>query len=154
MQNHYYDDTHPLRPYTYSLDAMPGTLPPANALRGDKPTAPAGYWPGESNGAWVDIEDHRGAEGYLNGQPHTIADVGPLPEGWSTTPPPLTPEEQATQRKAEILARLAAIDAARSRPLGDLALGQYEEFARAKLAALETERTALAAELAGLEQAG
>jgi hypothetical protein len=58
----------------------------------------------------------------------------------------------AAQGRTEILGRLAAIDAARSRPLGDL--GQYEEFVRQKLTALETERTALATELAGLEQAG
>jgi hypothetical protein len=64
------------------------------------------------------------------------------------------PEEIAAARKAEIDARLTKMDLERSRALSDIALGQYEDFARAKLIDLETERTALATELAGLEQAG
>lgn len=94
MDNHYFNASHPLRPYTHSTPANPGTMPPANALRGDKPTAPAGYWPGESGGAWIDIEDHRGLQGWLDGEPYTVTDFGPLPDGWSDAAPepePITP---------------------------------------------------------------
>lgn len=98
MQNHYFDDAHPLRPYTHSLPAMPGTFPPVNALRAEEaPITESGFWPCESNGVWVAVEDHRGKSGYLNGQTHEIKELGPLPEGWSDTPPPPPPptvEEQ------------------------------------------------------------
>jgi hypothetical protein len=96
------------------------------------------------------VEDHKGKDGWLNGEPHKITEYGPLPEGWSDTPPPPTAEELDAQRRADILARLAVIDVERSRPLADLALGQDEDFARQKLITLEAERAALAAELAGL----
>ena len=51
--NHYFDPTAPLHPYTHSLPATPGTLPPPNALRSDAESlaAPAGFWPCEQNGA-------------------------------------------------------------------------------------------------------
>ena len=94
MQNYYFDITHPLRPYTHALEANSETVPPANALRDIKPTTKAGYHPGEKNGKWIFIEDHRKEEGYLHGKPHTIADFGPYPTGRSTTPPTPTPEEQ------------------------------------------------------------
>ncbi len=90
MQNNYYDDTIPLRPYTHSTYATPDAFPPDNAIRGDEaPTAPAGFWPGANadKTGWVNIEDHKGEEGYLNGESYTIKDYGPYPEGWSSAPP-------------------------------------------------------------------
>ena len=33
------------------------------------------------------VEDHRGASGWINGRPHVITDFGPLPSGWSASPP-------------------------------------------------------------------
>lgn len=45
MHNHYVDPTHPHRPYTHSLAATPGTMPPASALRGEKPAKVPGFWP-------------------------------------------------------------------------------------------------------------
>ena len=130
-------------------DDFGGPLP-AGALYEAPPDAPEGFIPRWTGAAWEPAESHKDREGYLHGQPHTIKEHGPLPEGWSDTPPPPTPEELAERRRGEVLARLAAIDAARSRPLADLALGQDEAFARQKLAALEAERAALAEDLAGL----
>jgi hypothetical protein len=150
MQNHYYDNTHPLHPYTYSLDAMPGTLPPANALRGDKPTVPAGYWPSEKDGRWIDIEDHRGEEGYVNGSPFTILDFGTYPSGWSITPPELTDEEKTGLRRAEINAIFAQIDADSIRPLRAIANGEGCDDDRKKLAELAATATALREELTRL----
>jgi hypothetical protein len=103
LLNHYFDASSPLRPYTHSLLATPGTVRPSNALRVDLPftfagdghpakeNVPAefkGFWPCEKDGAWVLVEDHRSEQGYINGEPHTIKDVGPRPDGWSDTPPP------------------------------------------------------------------
>ena len=42
---------------------------------------------------WEQVESHKGEEGYVNGLPHTIKSHGPLPEGWSETPPPPTLQE-------------------------------------------------------------
>ncbi len=98
MLNNYFNINHPLRPYTHSLPATPGTVPPPNALRDSAPpTAPEGFWPGESGGVWVNIEDHRGEEGYVNGEPFTITDFGPYPQGWSTEPP--APPEPTDEEK-------------------------------------------------------
>ena len=45
------------------------------------------------DGKWTQVENHKGEEGYLNGERTIIKEFGPLPEGWSTTPPPPTEEE-------------------------------------------------------------
>lgn len=150
MQNHYYDNTHTLRPYTHSLEAMPGTIAPANALRGEKPTAKPGFWPGEKGGKWVDIEDHRGEEGYVNGEAFTIRDFGPYPDGWSTEEPEPTEAEKNAARRMEILSRLIAIDADSVRPLRAIARSEATDADTEKLAALDTEADALRAELATL----
>ena len=108
MQNNYFDATHPLRPYTHSLPAMPGTIPPANALRGETPAARPGFHPAEKAGRWIEIEDHRGQSGYVNGTPCEIKDFGPLPDGWSDTPPPPTLEEARAAKLAEVMSAYQA----------------------------------------------
>ena len=109
MQNNYFDANHPLRPYIHSLPAMPGTYPPANALRGEEPpTARPGFHPAEKAGQWIAIEDHRGETGYVNGQPHEIKDFGPLPDGWSDTPPPPTLHEAREARLDEVMSAYQA----------------------------------------------
>ena len=128
MHNNYFDPTHPLRPYTHSLPAMPGTVPPANALRGQKPTARPGFHPAEDNEQWIDIEDHRGQSGYLNGEPCEIKDFGPLPAGWSDTPPPPAPEDIARDEYYAALSESEAILTARAHR----ALVQAEAFTPAE----------------------
>lgn len=105
MQNHYYNQNHPLKPYTHSTVATSGTLPPSNATRDKQPAVAQGYWPCWSGTGWVQIEDHRQRDGYadkiaqfsenypqdgtpywLEGDTHytqarTMKDIGPLPEG-------------------------------------------------------------------------
>ncbi|MDR0339502.1 MAG: hypothetical protein LBH65_04420 [Desulfovibrio sp.] len=150
-QNHYFNIESPHRPYTQSLDATPGTFPPLNALRGNAPeTNVKGKWPCESGGKWVQTEDHRGEEGYVDGEHTTIKDVGPLPTGWSTTPPGPTEEEKIEQRCAEIIARFAQIDADSVRPLRAIARGEATEADQEKLAALDAEAEALRLELVSL----
>lgn len=51
---------------------------------------------------WEQIENHKGKSGYLNGQPHTITAYGPLPAGWSDTPPPPAIEEAQAAKRSEI----------------------------------------------------
>lgn len=68
-------------------------LLPNNATH-TPPQMQNGYIPRFSGGKWELVENHRGKQGYLNGQPHTIKEYGPLPDGWSTDPPPLTIFEQ------------------------------------------------------------
>ena len=83
-KNYYFDDTHPLYPYTYSLPANENSLPPKNALR-KKPTFMEGYWPCMQDGNWVLLEDHRGTKYWNNtdtyeDDPKIITTLGPLPE--------------------------------------------------------------------------
>ena len=116
--NYYYDQSHPLKPFTSFAMANPGTYPPNNAVRVPPPEAGQGLWPvwDAAAGLWDTVQDHRGEKGYLNGQGHEIKDLGPYPDGWSTTPPPLTAEETKRRQKAELLARLDALDRQSARP--------------------------------------
>ena len=65
---------------------------PNNATR-TAPTLKKGFVPRWMGEKWEQVEDHKGKSGYVNGQPHEVKEYGPLPEGWSDTPPPLTTEE-------------------------------------------------------------
>ena len=72
---------------------------PNNSSR-SKPTTKKGHVPRWNGQKWVQVEDHKGKTGYVNGEPFTIVEHGPLPEGWSETPPlPDLPEakEQALE---------------------------------------------------------
>ena len=109
MENHYFDHTHPLRPYTHSLPAMPGTVAPDNALRKEPPAGMAGFHAAEKNGEWVYIEDHREEEGFLNGEPCVIQDYGPYPDGWSFEMPEPTVTQAKEMKWAEIVAGQASI---------------------------------------------
>ena len=62
------------------------------------------------NDAWVDVENHVGEKGFVNGVPTTIEEYGPLPEGWSATPPAPTEEQLFVTLRASRDARLAATD--------------------------------------------
>ena len=99
--------------------------------------------------AWIQVEDHRGKEGYIGSTPHTIKELGPLPAGWSVFPEYSESEDDAAAR-VYVLGQLAALDAKYLTPrtiaglaTGDpYALEQYrlhEEEAepwRARLAAI------------------
>ena len=59
-----------------------------------QPVFKEGYVPCWNGNTWEQVEDHKGKEGYVNGEPFAVAAYGPLPEGWSETPPPPTPKAQ------------------------------------------------------------
>lgn len=134
--------------YAGEIEDYGGPIP-NNATR-IPPQERNGYVPCWAGTTWEQVENHKGEEGYMDGTPYTIKDYGPLPEGWSDTPPDPTPEERAAQRRMEILTRLKDIDADSVRPLRAMANGEAAEEDRAKLAALDVEAVALRAELAGL----
>ena len=71
------------------------------------PTIRDGHIPRWNGTAWEQVENHKGREGYVDGRPHTVQSYGPLPTGWSDTPPEPTLEE------AKGLA-MRAVDAATS----------------------------------------
>ncbi len=137
MQNNYYDATHPMHPYTHSAYATPGSLPPDNSLRGESPpTAPVGFWPGEKDGIWVDIEDHRGEEGYINGEPFTVKDFGPYPNGWSVDPP--APPDPTDEEK--YYAERAAVESKYSAPWNGTSAGILIELQnRMSVAGMQSE---------------
>lgn len=90
-----------------------GSYLPANGAW-DAPQFVAGHWPRRTadGSAWESVEDHRGEEGYLDGEPHTIRDCGPLPDGWSATPPPPTLEEVLAAKLSEVMGGYTASFAA------------------------------------------
>jgi hypothetical protein len=81
--------------------------------------------------------------GYVTPEVWTAAHPAPAPE-------PPTPEELAAQRRAEILGKLARVDAASVRPLRAIAQGEAVQADTVKLADLDSEAAALRTELAGL----
>lgn len=104
MKNYYFNNEDPLRPYTITLDATEGTLPPDNALR-IEPEKKEGYWPCEKNGKWIYIEDHRKTTIYnpktKENEDHdtivystetkeevTVDYLGPIKKGFTTEKPP------------------------------------------------------------------
>lgn len=74
------------------------------------PKAKEGYIPRWTGAKWEQVEDHKGKQGYVDGQPHTVAEYGPLPKGWSDTPPPPSAKEKATQARAQRDSLIAATD--------------------------------------------
>lgn len=76
---------------------------PNNAVR-VVPQIQEGYIPRWTGKGWEQVENHKGEEGFVDGKSYTIKEYGPLPEGWSDTPPPPTLDEAKA-------AKIAAIDA-------------------------------------------
>lgn len=80
-------DVSPLEPGVYLI--------PANATTNQPPEPQEGYacvWTGE---VWRFVEDHRGAEGYVDGVFIKMTELGPLPDEWSENPSAPTKEELA-----------------------------------------------------------
>ena len=88
-------------------------LLPANATFTAPPAAKEGFamvWGGE---AWQEVEDHRGTEYWLPGEgygtpAHGMKELGPLPEGATTTAPEKTLDEAKAAKLAEVNAWTAA----------------------------------------------
>lgn len=76
----------------------------------DAPVIAEGCVARRVNGAWVNVENHVGEKGYLNGVPTEIKEYGPLPDGWSVMPPPPTADQLFAALRAARDARLARTD--------------------------------------------
>lgn len=74
---------------------------PANACL-DAPVIAKGCVAKRVNSAWVNVENHTGEKGFVNGVATTIKEYGPLPEGWSATPPPPELADVQAAKRAEI----------------------------------------------------
>lgn len=98
---------------------------------------------------WEHVEDHRGKAGFVEGQPHTVRDLGPLPAGWIDTPPELTLDEKLAAIEAKYEAAFGRLRAAMA--VAMLADGPGMD---AKVAALRAEwssaSSAQSAEIAAL----
>ena len=85
----------------YAGEAEDYGLMPNNATR-TAPTVVEGKVPRWTGKKWEQVEDHKGKSGYVNGQPHTNNEYGPLPDGWSDTPPPPSLGDVKAAKQAEI----------------------------------------------------
>lgn len=84
---------------------------PANGYL-DAPVIADGCVAKRVGGAWVDVENHVGEKGYINGVPTEIKEYGSLPEGWSITPPAPTLEDQFAAIEAKYAGKQAELDSA------------------------------------------
>ena len=112
-------------------------LLPNNATR-TAPTVVEGKAPRWAGKNWEQVEDHKGKSGYVNGQPHEIKEYGPLPEGWSETPPPPTVEELFGRLRSERDARINSVFWMRERHSDELELGKETSLSQAQYSALLT----------------
>ena len=77
-----------------------GLLP--NNATNTAPVIKKGFVPCWDGKKWGQVEDHKDKSGYVNGQPHTINAYGPLPDGWSDTPPPPSLADAQTAKRQQI----------------------------------------------------
>lgn len=85
---------------------------------------------------WEYVQDHRGEAGWLaDGTPHTVAELGPLPDGWSGVEPLLPLSAIITAKQAAIrdgadaaLAALAVEYGAMERQTWDQQYAEAEEM--------------------------
>lgn len=131
------------------VDDYGGPLP-NNSTR-TAPQEQDGYCPRWTGEAWESVEDHKGIEGYVDGKPFTVKEFGPLPEGWSETPPEPTESELCADRIAEIKGELQSIDTAKVRPMSAIIQGTATEDEQTRLAELNAQADALRAEMQMLE---
>lgn len=85
-------------------------LLPNNATHITPPALLEGFISRWTGTAWEQVENHVGKEGYVNGEYTIIREYGPLPEGWSDTPPPPTSEELFSNLRMERNRRLSESD--------------------------------------------
>ena len=110
---------------------------PNNATR-TAPTVVEGKVPRWTGKNWEQVEDHKGKSGYVNGAPYEIKEYGPLPEGWSETPPPPTVEELFDRLRSFRDARINSVLWMRERHTDELELGTEPTLTPEQYAALLT----------------
>ena len=94
--------------YAGEFEDYGGPLP-NNATR-TAPKLADGHVPHWNGKKWVLVEDHKGKEGYLDGERHTVKEYGPLPEGFSETPPPPSLEEAQGKARDALREKRKAVE--------------------------------------------
>ena len=89
-----------------------------------KPVLQEGFIPHWTGKKWEQVENHKGKEGYVNGERMTVKTYGPLPDGWSGTPPAPTTEELFDMLRSFRDGRISAVLWMRERHSDELALGK------------------------------
>ena len=112
-------------------------LLPNNSTR-TTPELQTGFIPRWNGEGWEQVEIHKGVEGYLNGEPHEVKEYGPLPDGWSDTPPPPTIEELFDMLRSVRDARISAVLWMRERHADELELGKETTLTPEQYTALLT----------------
>ncbi len=89
--------------YAGEADDFGGVQPNNTADYDDWPEIIPGYWPRKLAGkrGWQQVENHKDEQGYVNGEPFTIAEYGPYPEGWSETAPEPSEEDKSAQVRSQ-----------------------------------------------------
>lgn len=108
-----------------------------------QPVLQEGFIPRWTGSAWEQVQNHKGLEGYLNGEPHEVKEYGPLPDGWSDTPPPPTIEELFDMLRSVRDARISAVLWMRERHADELELGKETTLTPEQYTALLTYTQAL-----------
>ncbi|WP_337137167.1 tail fiber assembly protein [Morganella morganii] len=86
--NYYFNQEHPLHPFTVEGYANKDSFSPVNALR-LAPEFKNSFWPCEKDGVWILIQDHRGTKIYDTSTAGEleIKELGDLPDGVTTIAP-------------------------------------------------------------------
>lgn len=94
-------------PEPFSIDPLeseiagkPVWIQPGNTLVVAPGKRRKGYAQQRAGDVWREVEDHRGKEGFVGGEPFTVKKCGPLPDGWSETPPPPSTADLFDQLRA------------------------------------------------------
>ncbi len=112
-------------------------LLPNNATR-TVPTIVEGFVPRWTGKNWEQVEDHKGKRGYVNDEPYERKECGPLPEGWSDTPPPPTTEELFARLRNQRDAHINSVLWMRERHADELELGKETSLIPEQYTALLT----------------
>lgn len=98
-----------------------------NRATWEEPAITDGCIPRRVNNQWTQVENHKGQNGYVNGQPVTVTEYGPLPEGFSTKNAPTTlTEAQAAMRRTINAGFNAAMSASITMPSAGSTPSTYE----------------------------
>jgi hypothetical protein len=103
----------------------------------------------QATGQWDSIEDHRGQRGYIDGKPFTVAELGPLPEGFSTS---IVSDAQFDRYSLlrTVIRKMKKKDEEKIRPLSEILLNPNGDhtFAESKLKTIDGDIEKMRIELA------
>lgn len=132
----------PLEPGVYLIPAHSTEIAPPETSEHE-----AAVWNGTT---WEVVEDWRGREGYVNGEPTTIKELGALADGWSDTSPEPSESDKLIIELGQIDDELRALDLKLIRPLSEGESDRVNEILAEK-AALRTRRVEITTQLETLD---